>query len=163
GGSMGRTAPRRPRRQRGGAAQRVAYRIRGRRARGARLDVSAAHHRGTAGTARRRPTAAANGSHAGYPVGWPNHAVRGGGGASAPSGASGDQGPPERSEWWGRRSTHGGKIVVAPDKFKGSLTAAAAAEAMRLGVLDAAPDADVVAMPVADGGEGTVDAFLAAG
>lgn len=55
------------------------------------------------------------------------------------------------------------RVLVAPDKFKGSLTAADAADAMRLGVLDVAPDADVVTMPVADGGEGTVDAFVAAG
>jgi glycerate 2-kinase len=55
------------------------------------------------------------------------------------------------------------KVLVAPDKFKGSLTAAQAAEAMRLGVLDAAPDADVTTLPVADGGEGTVDAFVSAG
>lgn len=54
-------------------------------------------------------------------------------------------------------------VLIAPDKFKGTLTAADAAEAMRLGVLDAAPDASVVTMPVADGGEGTVDAFVDAG
>jgi len=55
------------------------------------------------------------------------------------------------------------RVLIAPDKFKGSLTAPAAAAAMRLGVLDVVPDADVVTMPVADGGEGTVDAFVAAG
>jgi glycerate kinase len=55
------------------------------------------------------------------------------------------------------------KIVIAPDKFKGSLTAGQAAEAMRLGALDAAPAATVTSLPVADGGEGTVDAFVAAG
>jgi glycerate kinase len=55
------------------------------------------------------------------------------------------------------------KVLVAPDKFKGSLTATQAAEAMRLGVLDAVPDAAVTALPIADGGEGTVDAFVCAG
>jgi glycerate 2-kinase len=55
------------------------------------------------------------------------------------------------------------RVVVAPDKFKGSLTAAQAADAMRLGVLDAAPDAAVTCLPVADGGEGTVEAFVTAG
>jgi glycerate 2-kinase len=54
-------------------------------------------------------------------------------------------------------------VLVAPDKFKGSLTAPQAAEAMRLGVLDVEPDAAVTALPVADGGEGTVDAFVCAG
>lgn len=54
------------------------------------------------------------------------------------------------------------KVLVAPDKFKGSLTAAQAAEAMRLGVLDADPDAIVTTLPVADGGDGTVDVFLSA-
>jgi glycerate 2-kinase len=55
------------------------------------------------------------------------------------------------------------KVLVAPDKFKGSLTATEAAEAMRLGVLDAAPHAGVMTLPIADGGEGTVDAFVSAG
>jgi glycerate 2-kinase len=55
------------------------------------------------------------------------------------------------------------RVLVAPDKFRGSLTAAQAAEAMRLGVLDAAPDATVTTLPVADGGEGTVDAFVCVG
>jgi Glycerate kinase family len=52
------------------------------------------------------------------------------------------------------------KIVIAPDKFKGSLTATAAAKAIERGVLRAAPDARCVSCPMADGGEGTVDAFL---
>ncbi|WP_374712723.1 glycerate kinase [Symbiobacterium terraclitae] len=54
------------------------------------------------------------------------------------------------------------KIILAPDSFKGSLTAVAAAEAMRQGVLDALPGADAIALPMADGGEGTVDALVAA-
>lgn len=55
------------------------------------------------------------------------------------------------------------RIVVAPDKFRGSLTALEAAEAMAAGARAAHPGADVVLLPVADGGEGTVDAAVAAG
>jgi glycerate 2-kinase len=55
------------------------------------------------------------------------------------------------------------RVVVAPDKFKGTLTAGEAAAAMRLGVLDVLPSAIVECVPVADGGEGTVDAFVTAG
>lgn len=55
------------------------------------------------------------------------------------------------------------RVLVAPDKFKGSLTASAAAEAIRTGLLQALPDAEVVLAPVADGGDGTVDAAVAAG
>lgn len=47
------------------------------------------------------------------------------------------------------------RVVVAPDSFKGSLTAAEAAAAMRAGVRDAEPGCDVVCVPLADGGEGT--------
>jgi len=55
------------------------------------------------------------------------------------------------------------RIVVAPDKFKGSLSAVEAAEAIGRGVTRARPDAEIVLLPVADGGEGTVAAALAAG
>lgn len=58
-------------------------------------------------------------------------------------------------------------VVVAPDKFRGSLTAAEAAEAMAAGALDAATthrvELDLRLRPVADGGEGTVEALVAAG
>lgn len=53
------------------------------------------------------------------------------------------------------------RIIVAPDSFKGSLTAMEAAAAMRQGVLDALPDAEVLALPMADGGEGTTEALVA--
>lgn len=53
------------------------------------------------------------------------------------------------------------RIIVAPDSFKGSLTAAQVAEACRLGILDELPTAEVVCLPLADGGEGTVDALSA--
>jgi glycerate kinase len=55
------------------------------------------------------------------------------------------------------------RIVLAPDKFKGSLTAAEVAEALAAGIRLAAPDADIVTLPVADGGDGTVEAFLRLG
>ena len=54
-------------------------------------------------------------------------------------------------------------MVVASDAFKGSLTSLEVADAVRLGLLDATPRARVVVVPVADGGEGTVAAALAAG
>ncbi len=47
------------------------------------------------------------------------------------------------------------RILVAPDKFRGSLEAAEVCEAIRLGVLEALPDARVTTVPMADGGEGT--------
>ncbi|MBS0321814.1 MAG: glycerate kinase [Proteobacteria bacterium] len=53
-------------------------------------------------------------------------------------------------------------IVVAPDSFKGSLAAADVAAAMARGIRRSQPDADVRARPMADGGEGTLAAILAA-
>ncbi len=55
------------------------------------------------------------------------------------------------------------RVVVAPDKFKGSLTAAEVAAAIAGGLRSRRPDAEVLERPVADGGEGTVDVALAAG
>ncbi|MGY4534390.1 glycerate kinase [Pseudomonas sp. TE3786] len=54
------------------------------------------------------------------------------------------------------------KIVIAPDSFKDSLAAAEAAAALALGFQDVWPDAQLLQCPMADGGEGTVDAILAA-
>lgn len=54
------------------------------------------------------------------------------------------------------------KIVIAPDSFKESLGAAAVAQAIAQGVREVLPHADIVCLPMADGGEGTVDAVLAA-
>ncbi len=54
------------------------------------------------------------------------------------------------------------KVVVAPNAFKGTLTASRAAAAIAKGVREAWPDAEVVEIPVADGGDGTVDALVAA-
>ncbi len=53
-------------------------------------------------------------------------------------------------------------IIVAPDSFKGSLTALEAADAIIQGVLDVLPDAEIVSIPLADGGEGTVEALVRA-
>lgn len=58
------------------------------------------------------------------------------------------------------------RVLIAPDKFKGSLTATEVAEAVRRGlaVADVGPrSVDVLCLPVADGGDGTLDAALAAG
>ena len=54
-------------------------------------------------------------------------------------------------------------MVVASDSFKGSLSSLEVGDAVRLGLLDVAPHAEVVVVPVADGGEGTVAAAVAAG
>ena len=54
------------------------------------------------------------------------------------------------------------KIICAPDKFKGSLSAREAAHAMARGIRQVDPDADVDLCPIADGGEGTVEALVAA-
>jgi len=55
------------------------------------------------------------------------------------------------------------RVVVAPDKFKGSLTAVEAAEAIGEGLRQGNAEVDVVLAPVADGGDGTVDTAVAAG
>jgi glycerate kinase len=52
------------------------------------------------------------------------------------------------------------KIVLAPDSFKESMTATEAVAAMRAGVQQVIPDAECVGVPMADGGEGTVDAVV---
>src|SRR5919197_153139 len=54
------------------------------------------------------------------------------------------------------------RIVVAPNAFKGSLTALEAAEAIGDGILAVMPNADIVLVPIADGGDGTVEALVAA-
>jgi len=55
------------------------------------------------------------------------------------------------------------RIVIAPDKFKGSLDAAGVARAVAEGIRAVRPEAAVDLVPVADGGEGTLDAALGAG
>ena len=54
------------------------------------------------------------------------------------------------------------KIIIAPDSFKESMTAADAAEAIRRGLQKGLPQADCVCLPMADGGEGTAETMLAA-
>ncbi|URN17569.1 glycerate kinase, partial [Streptomyces sudanensis] len=54
-------------------------------------------------------------------------------------------------------------VLVAVDKFKGSLTAAQVARRVTAGLRRAAPGVPVQALPVADGGDGTVEAAVAAG
>ena len=55
------------------------------------------------------------------------------------------------------------RVLVAPDKFKGSLPALAVAEAVATGVRRVRPEVEVATLPVADGGDGTLDAALASG
>lgn len=55
------------------------------------------------------------------------------------------------------------RVLVAADKFKGSLTAVQVAERVTAGLRRAVPDVEVTALPVADGGDGTVAAAVAAG
>jgi glycerate kinase len=54
------------------------------------------------------------------------------------------------------------KILVAPDKFKGSLSAVAAAAAITRGLRTAWPDAEITPAPIADGGEGFAEALSTA-
>jgi glycerate kinase len=55
------------------------------------------------------------------------------------------------------------RVVLAPDKFKGCLTAAEVAAALGRGITAVRPTAELVMVPVADGGDGTVAAALTAG
>lgn len=55
------------------------------------------------------------------------------------------------------------RVVLAPDKFKGTLTAPQAAHAMAAAVREVLPGATTVSVPMADGGEGTVEALVGAG
>ncbi|HEY2024485.1 glycerate kinase [Paraburkholderia sp.] len=54
-------------------------------------------------------------------------------------------------------------VVIAPDSFKGSLSAQQVAQAIASGVQRACPGAAVRVCPMADGGEGTLDAMLTSG
>jgi glycerate 2-kinase len=49
------------------------------------------------------------------------------------------------------------RILIAPDKFKGSLSAREVAENIALGLRDVLPDAEIAIVPMADGGEGTAE------
>lgn len=54
------------------------------------------------------------------------------------------------------------KIIVAPNAFKGTLTAPQAAAAISRGVREVFPEAEIVEVPVADGGDGTAEALVTA-
>lgn len=55
------------------------------------------------------------------------------------------------------------RVLIAPDKFKGSLSAGRACEALAAGLEHAVPNIEIDRCPIADGGEGTLDAAIAAG
>ena len=52
------------------------------------------------------------------------------------------------------------KILVAPQEFKGSISALSASEAAKNGILRVFPEAEVVLCPVADGGDGTLETLV---
>ncbi|MDK2799261.1 MAG: glycerate 2-kinase [Clostridiales bacterium] len=52
------------------------------------------------------------------------------------------------------------KIIIAPDSFKGSNTTIAVANTIEKGIRKVFPDAEIIKVPIADGGEGTVDALV---
>ena len=54
------------------------------------------------------------------------------------------------------------KIVIAPDSFKETLSAFEVASAIELGFQNVFPEAEIIKIPIADGGEGTVDAMVRA-
>jgi glycerate kinase len=54
------------------------------------------------------------------------------------------------------------KIILVPDSFKGTMSSAEVCAIMTQAIRGVIPAAQVLSIPVADGGEGTVDAFLAA-
>ena len=54
------------------------------------------------------------------------------------------------------------RIIVAPDSFKGSVSAVDVAEAISRGISTVFAEAEVLKVPIADGGEGTVEALVAA-
>ncbi|MDQ0482657.1 glycerate kinase [Guptibacillus hwajinpoensis] len=51
------------------------------------------------------------------------------------------------------------RIVIAPDSFKGSMSSLTAAQAINRGIKEVVPDAETILVPMADGGEGTVEAL----
>ena len=54
------------------------------------------------------------------------------------------------------------KVVIAPDSFKGNMRSATVCGIVKEAILSEMPDAEVLTVPMADGGEGTVDAVVAA-
>jgi glycerate 2-kinase len=54
------------------------------------------------------------------------------------------------------------KVLIAIDSFKGSISSIEGSEAISLGIKDSYPEAEIMTLPLADGGEGTVDALVQA-
>ncbi|MBQ8427022.1 MAG: glycerate kinase, partial [Clostridia bacterium] len=54
------------------------------------------------------------------------------------------------------------KFVLIPDSFKGTLSSTEICSIMQAGIKKHYPNAEIVSIPVADGGEGSVDCFLTA-
>ena len=54
------------------------------------------------------------------------------------------------------------KIIIAMDSFKGSLSSMDVVNSVAQGIRKVLPEAELVTLPIADGGEGTVDTFLSA-
>ena len=54
------------------------------------------------------------------------------------------------------------KFLLVPDSFKGTLSSKQICEIVKAKIYEHYPDAEVVSVPVADGGEGSVDCFLSA-
>lgn len=52
------------------------------------------------------------------------------------------------------------KFILVPDSYKGTMTSMQVCDAMKRGITRVLPDADIISIPVADGGEGSVDAFI---
>ncbi|HAF57711.1 MAG TPA: glycerate kinase, partial [Lactococcus lactis] len=52
------------------------------------------------------------------------------------------------------------KFVLAPDSFKESLSALEVCQSMEKGIKKVFPEAEIISMPMADGGEGTTDALI---
>jgi glycerate kinase len=52
------------------------------------------------------------------------------------------------------------KILIAPDKFKGSLTAQEVCDSIEAGILSVKPESDIIKLPLADGGEGFSEAII---
>ncbi len=54
------------------------------------------------------------------------------------------------------------KIIIAPDSFKESVSASRCAQAIKAGFVSIFPQAECICLPIADGGEGTVEAMVEA-
>lgn len=52
------------------------------------------------------------------------------------------------------------KIVIAVDSFKGCLSSSSIAKAVEEGIFNTLPECEVIKVPIADGGEGTVEALV---